>query len=311
MRTSPPLAVDARDAETLREWVASNSAASTIGRRARIVLLSGAGNGPSAIAAELGCSKQTVITWRERYRSDGIGGLRDAPRSGRPATVDPELVIGRTLDGPPEELGAVRWSTRLLAAELGISNVAVANVWRGWGVAPMPAGRVRLGTEPGLDLPVTALAGMYLDSAGKVLVVEVGTGVRREGPVVPAQLRADLGPGLDGIDPGPEPDAAGLDSFLRATARAAGPRSAQVALIVGVGAGGRPLPEPLRDPGGATVHVVPPALSWGRLARVACLVAAASPAGAEPVLQLRRAVAGHVPGGPFSWTADVAATCVQ
>lgn len=310
MRTSPPLTVDARDAETLREWVASNSAASTIGRRARIVLLSGAGNGPSVIAAELGCSKQTVITWRERYRSDGIGGLRDAPRSGRPATVDPELVIGRTLEGPPAELGAVRWSTRLLAAELGISNVAVAKVWRGWGVTPMPAGRVRLGTEPVLDLPVTALTGMYLDSAAKVLVVEVGAGGRRAGPVVPAQRRADVGPGLDGIDPGPEPDGAGLDSFLRATVLAAGSRSVRVALLVGAGAGGQPLPEPLRALRGATVHVVPPALSWERLARVACLVAA-SPAGAEPVQQLRLAVAGHVPGRPFSWSAHLAATCVR
>lgn len=311
MRTSPPLAVDARDADTLREWVESNSPASTIGRRARIVLLSGAGHGPSAIAAELGCSKQTVITWRERYRADGIGGLRDAPRSGRPATVDPELVIGRTLEGPPAELGAARWSTRLLAAELGISNVAVANVWRGWGVTPMLAGRVRLGTDPVLELPVTAVAGLYVDPAVKVLVVEVDATDRGPGPAVPGQRRADVGPGLAGIDPGPEPDRAGLDSFLCATVGPGRQRTARAALLVATGAGGGSLPEPLRALQGATVHLVPPALAWERVVRVACLIASASPAGPEPVLDLRRAVDAHEPGRPFSWAAGVVATCGQ
>jgi hypothetical protein len=64
-----------------------------------------------------------------------LAGLADRPRRGRP-TVDEAEVVMRTLEGPPEELGVTRWSSRLLGAELGLSNVSVARVWREWGMQP-------------------------------------------------------------------------------------------------------------------------------------------------------------------------------
>ena len=36
-------------------------------------------------------------------------------------------------------LGVTHWSSRLLAAELGVSNVKVADVWREWGLQPWRA----------------------------------------------------------------------------------------------------------------------------------------------------------------------------
>ena len=54
------------------------------GSRARIVLLAAAGRSNTAIAAELGLSKHTVGTWRERYLRCGLAGLADAPRPGAP-----------------------------------------------------------------------------------------------------------------------------------------------------------------------------------------------------------------------------------
>jgi hypothetical protein len=46
---------------------------------------------------------------------------------------DDVAIVPGTLEPPPERLGVTHWSSRLLAAELGISNVKVANVWREWG----------------------------------------------------------------------------------------------------------------------------------------------------------------------------------
>ncbi len=41
------------------------------------------------IAAELDCNRRTVAVWRTRYVREGLAGLQDAPRSGRPRTFSP------------------------------------------------------------------------------------------------------------------------------------------------------------------------------------------------------------------------------
>jgi Winged helix-turn helix len=41
------------------------------------------------IAAEFRCDRHTVAVWRHRYREQGLAGLQDAPRSGRPRSFSP------------------------------------------------------------------------------------------------------------------------------------------------------------------------------------------------------------------------------
>ena len=41
------------------------------------------------VAAELGCSRNTVTLWRTRFLQHALPGLRDAPRSGRPPVFSP------------------------------------------------------------------------------------------------------------------------------------------------------------------------------------------------------------------------------
>jgi hypothetical protein len=52
--------------------------------RARIVLLAAGGAANSVIAARLGVCEDTARKWRRRYCEQGIAGLADAPRPGRP-----------------------------------------------------------------------------------------------------------------------------------------------------------------------------------------------------------------------------------
>jgi hypothetical protein len=49
---------------------------------------------------------------------------------------DQAAVVLATLEPPPEKLGVTHWSSRLLASQLGISNVWVARIWRRWGLQP-------------------------------------------------------------------------------------------------------------------------------------------------------------------------------
>jgi hypothetical protein len=56
-------------------------------------------------------------------------------------------IVLATLELPPARLGVTHWSSRLLAAELGVSNVKVADVWREWGLAPWRAESFRFSTD--------------------------------------------------------------------------------------------------------------------------------------------------------------------
>ena len=76
--------------------------------------------------SRLGVSRPTVILWRERYAKEGIDGLADAARSGRPKRIDDAQIIARTLEPPPAGLGVTHWSSRLLAGELGVGDATVA-----------------------------------------------------------------------------------------------------------------------------------------------------------------------------------------
>jgi transposase len=50
-------------------------------------------------------SKPTVIAWKRRYSAEGIGGLDDRARPGKPRTTDDVAVVLPTLEPPPQRLG--------------------------------------------------------------------------------------------------------------------------------------------------------------------------------------------------------------
>src|SRR4030095_4514653 len=94
---------------------------------------------------------RTVSAWRRRYAGEGGGGLEDRAKPGRPRTVDEAEVVAATLEPPPQRLGVTHWSTRLLAVELGISNFAVGQVWKRWGLQPWRVETFKFSTDPELE----------------------------------------------------------------------------------------------------------------------------------------------------------------
>ncbi len=160
-----------RDLAALASWTRSPSVSAGVALRARIVLGAASGEGTSEIARRLGVSRPTVIAWRQRYLSGGIDALTDAPRSGRPKTVDEAEIVARTLEPPPERLAVTHWSTRLLAAELGISDATVARCWRRLGLQPWRRETFKFSTDPELEAKVRDVVGLYLDPPEKAVVL--------------------------------------------------------------------------------------------------------------------------------------------
>jgi hypothetical protein len=73
--------------------------------RARIVLRAAEGATNTQIAAEAGVSLPTVGLWRRSFSERRLDGLADAPRSGRPRTIDDDevqRVLAMTLETPPD-----------------------------------------------------------------------------------------------------------------------------------------------------------------------------------------------------------------
>ena len=148
------------DHATLVSWSRSTSIRAGLVTRAKIVLSAGEGLGTSAISSKLGVSRPTVIQWRERYALDGLSGLGDADRSGRPKTVDDAVIIAATLDPPPDRLGVTHWSTRLLAAELKVGDATVARAWRRYCVKPWKRETFKFSTDPELEAKVRDVIGL-------------------------------------------------------------------------------------------------------------------------------------------------------
>ncbi len=165
------VAVPPRDREVLASWARSTSIRAGLAQRARIVLLAADGAGTNEIVTRTGASKPTVIAWKRRYAAEGIGGLEDRPKAGRPRTTDDVAIVLATLEPPPERLGVTHWSSRLLAARLGLSNVKVADVWREYGLQPWRTETFKFSTDPQLEAKVRDVVGLYLNPPENAVVL--------------------------------------------------------------------------------------------------------------------------------------------
>jgi transposase len=104
--------------------------------RERLEMVKGASQGQEldALVRWSGRSARTVQHWLGRFAADGIEGLADAPRSGRPARADAAYrqALETTVETPPRELGLdvdVWTSARLSAYLEKQTGVRIAPGW--------------------------------------------------------------------------------------------------------------------------------------------------------------------------------------
>jgi transposase/transposase-like protein len=170
-RAAAALGLRDGDRERLASLTRSSSVRAGLAQRARIVLLAADGVSNTAIADKVGVTRQTVVGWRGRYEEGGLRGLEDEPRSGRPRLVDHRAIVAATLKPPPKRLGVSHWSSRLLAAKLGVGNATVARAWRDYGVQPWRAETFKFSTDPELVAKVTDVVGLYLAPPENAIVL--------------------------------------------------------------------------------------------------------------------------------------------
>ena len=125
------------------------------------------------VALQVGLDRRQVAVWRQRFLDGGIAALRkDAPRSGRPATFTAEVqsrIVHATLHGRPVD--ATHWSTRALAASLGLGATTVRRVWRSNGLKPHLSRSFKLSRDPRFQDKLLDVVGLYLKPPEHALVL--------------------------------------------------------------------------------------------------------------------------------------------
>ena len=131
--------LSSEDRAVLEERAGSRSASHAAVVRARIVLLAADGVQNVEIASQVGVCVDVASWWRKRFCEQGLAGLADRPRSGRPRRFGSEVVAGiKALACEPPEQRQVplsRWSSAELAGQAvreGLVSAISSSTVRRW-----------------------------------------------------------------------------------------------------------------------------------------------------------------------------------
>jgi transposase len=163
-RPTVEINLSADERATLERWARRHSSSQASALRSKIGLACAAGQATHAeIAAELGCNPVTVGKWRNRFATDRLDGLADAPRPGAARTIGDdvvEAVVVETLESAPPD--ATHWSTRELAKKHGISHTTVGEIWQAFGLKPWRTDSFKISPDPDLVEKIRDLVGLYM-----------------------------------------------------------------------------------------------------------------------------------------------------
>jgi transposase len=96
-------------------------------QRAEVVLLCADGVAGNQVAGRVGLSKQSVSKWRRRFLAEGLEGLDDAERSGRPLVYGPIerlVLMAKVTEERPEVVA--QWSHSELEAAMRDAGIGIS-----------------------------------------------------------------------------------------------------------------------------------------------------------------------------------------
>ena len=156
----------------LEKLVRTPSTPAGLSRRARAVLLMADGISGVEIAGRLGYTVVQVSRLRRRVAEEGITGIQERARSGRPAKITPRQrarIVALTLRKP--EPGLSHWSTREIARRSGVSHMSVHRVWRGHDLKPHRLETFKFITDPQAEEKIHDVVGLYLNPPQNAVVL--------------------------------------------------------------------------------------------------------------------------------------------
>jgi transposase len=175
MRRGHVITLTAKQRHALQKCIARAANPAGVVRRARVVLLSAAGEPASAIAARLEISGEAVSRIRRRFLDSGVAGLATRPKAGRKDHAVPaetvEQIVQLAMSPPPA--GRSRWTTRLLAKEVGLTSGCISDLLRRNGLKPHLVRTYKVSRDPDFVAKVKDVVGLYLNPPEHAVVLSV------------------------------------------------------------------------------------------------------------------------------------------
>jgi transposase len=158
----------------LEELVRAQTTPAGLSRRARAVLLMADGLAGTVIAERTGYTPVQISRLRARYAAEGVLGLGERPRSGRPPQLTAAKrarILALTLKAPPA--GLAQWSTRELAKRVNVSPSTVQRLWKAHALQPHRRQTFKFTTDPAAEAKIEDVVGLYLAPPTNAVVLSV------------------------------------------------------------------------------------------------------------------------------------------
>lgn len=162
------------DRQKLEAILRSPKSPQSLAVRARIVLLSGAGQQAEEVANSLDTSVRSVYKWRKRFKTHGLEGLKDLQRSGQPKKLTEEKVkqvLWLTVERIPRE--STHWSLRLMAKAADITTWQVRQIWQAADLRPHRLKTFKISNDPQFAEKVIDVVGLYINPPDNAVILSI------------------------------------------------------------------------------------------------------------------------------------------
>jgi transposase len=174
MQAAPPLQVSDDERASLERLAASSSAPYRAVVQAKALLLAVDGVSIYEIARRLKVASNSVRSWRRQFPITGVEGIgKVAKGRGRKSWL-PEgtvaAVIRATLgESPPD--GSTHWSTRSMAARIGVGKDTVQRIWADHNIKPWRVETFKLSNDPQFEEKLVDVVGLYMNPPKRAVVL--------------------------------------------------------------------------------------------------------------------------------------------
>jgi len=170
---APALPVSEEQRSELRRMSRSTTLRHRSVVQAKALLLAADGVANEEIARRCAVDSDTVRRWRARFTARGPAGVGVIAKGrGRKPSLPPGTVaqvLRLTLHELPAD-GSTQWSTRSMAARVGIGKDAVARIWSEHNLKPWKVDTFKISTDPRFEEKLVDVVGLYLNPPARAVV---------------------------------------------------------------------------------------------------------------------------------------------
>lgn len=141
--------------------------------QARALLWAGDGVANAEIARRCQVTPEAVRRWRSRFVEEGTSGVGTVAKGrGRKPSLPAgtvEEVLRLTHQERPVD-GSTHWSTRTMAARVGIGKDSVAKIWADHNLKPWRVATFKISNDPRFEEKLVDVVGLYLNPPARAVV---------------------------------------------------------------------------------------------------------------------------------------------